>query len=110
MSFGKKLQEARMAKGYSIRTLARMVDRNATHISKVERDETPLSDWLIIKLAEVLDQSPDEFMIMNGRIPGDVIKIIQDRPKSFIKWIRLMENEPDEKIEHSIKQVRDGEW
>lgn len=54
-SFGKKLREAREAKGFSQAELARQISSHHSIIGKYERDEVKPTVDVIKKLAEVLD-------------------------------------------------------
>ncbi|PWV55765.1 helix-turn-helix domain-containing protein [Chitinophaga sp. S165] len=54
-SFGKKLREAREAKGFSQAELARQVESHHSIIGKYERDEVKPTIDVVKKLAEVLD-------------------------------------------------------
>ncbi|HLO85030.1 MAG TPA: helix-turn-helix transcriptional regulator [Nostocaceae cyanobacterium] len=53
-SFGKKLREAREAKGYSQAELARQINSHHSIIGKYERDEVKPTIDVIKKLSEVL--------------------------------------------------------
>lgn len=91
--------------------MAKLLNVSATYMSQVEREEKrPLSEILIGKLSLILSEDYEELMIISGRIPERVIDIIKTRPKLFTKLILSLENAPDETVENTVKQVRDGDW
>jgi transcriptional regulator with XRE-family HTH domain len=88
--FGAALREMRVAKGYSLRKFAEMVDLSPTYISLVEQGkvESPPTLERLRKMAEVLEQDPDGLITLAGRVPQDLSDIIKRKPASMPALLR----------------------
>jgi transcriptional regulator with XRE-family HTH domain len=64
--FGKRLQAARLAKGWSQEKLAFEADLDRTYVSSVERGRRNISIVNIYKLAKALDLAPHSLLMKIG--------------------------------------------
>lgn len=89
-TFGGVLRERRIAKGYSLRKFAEMVDVSPTHLSLVEQNKLEKSPTAerVRRMAEVLSENPDEMIALAGRVPEDLPKIIQEQPTQMPELLR----------------------
>ena len=107
--FGQSLRYIRVARGISLREIARAVGRTPTYISDIERgNNRPPDSVLLGKLihALALDQASDEIQDYlydlaareRGEVSGDIIEYIMARAE-LRKLIRLArQRENDEEI------------
>lgn len=108
MGFGNHIRQEREKLGLSVREVARRLQRNATYLSKIEREELPPpSEEVIRKLAEILNQEPEGLVILAGRIPDDLLIIIRENPAEFGVLIRSLRGATPESI---TRLVKDGKW
>lgn len=79
-SFGRTLRERRMAKGFSLRKFAELVGISPTYLSQVEQGnvDPPTADR-VKRMAELLEENPDEWIALAGRVPDDLPAIIQEK-------------------------------
>jgi transcriptional regulator with XRE-family HTH domain len=80
-TFGQKLREARMVKGLSLRKFAKAVEVSPTYLSQVEQDKVapPTADR-VERIAELLDESVDEWMAAADRLQDEIPDIIHRSP------------------------------
>ena len=93
MTFGTRIRELRMAKNLTQRDLADRIEINFTYLSKIEndrleRDQFPREDT-IKKLAQALDASEDELLLLAQRIPESIKQRVIQRPDAFRKMAAL---------------------
>lgn len=103
-TFGQTLRHLRQETGVSLRSLAKMVDRTPTYISKIERDElAPPAEGVIRDIARILKQDADDMLALAGRIPADLMEIIRQRPKEMTSLLRRVRHFSPEQLEEVIK-------
>lgn len=96
---------------YSLRQVAGRVGIEPAYLSKIERgDVAPPSEATTRRLAEELDQDPDVFLALAGKVSRDLQDIIRKRPELFAELIRQLKDAPDSAILRVVREVRDGEW
>ncbi len=79
-TFGQLLREKRVAKGYSLRKFAQLVGISPTYLSQVEQGNVdPPTAGRVKRMAELLDENPDEWIALAGRVPDDLPAIIQEK-------------------------------
>lgn len=77
--FGETLRERRVAKGYSLRKFAELVGVSPTYLSQVEQGNVdPPTAERVQRMAGLLDENPDEWIALAGRVPDDLPEIIQE--------------------------------
>lgn len=87
--FGQMLREKRLAKGYSLRSFAKLVDVSPTYLSQVEQDNVdPPTAERVQRMAELLGENPDEWIALAGRVPEDLPGIIQKQPTEMPELLR----------------------
>ena len=59
------------------------MNKSATILSRLEgnRERTPLKEETIRKLAEVLEDDFDALMLLAGKVPHDVVTVMQENPR-----------------------------
>ncbi|WP_319581906.1 response regulator [uncultured Pseudodesulfovibrio sp.] len=78
-----------------------------SYLSKVERGvATQLSEEKIVHLAEILGEDPDYMLALGGKVSGDVLAIITQRPRLFARLVRDMKHMSEDVIEadHDFKR------
>lgn len=92
MKFSQKLKDLRYQKGVGIKKLAPEIGLNYTYISKLENDKSLPSEEVIGKISKYFDCDKQELMLAAGKIPDELIKIIQDNPQEVLQFLRGLEN------------------
>jgi len=89
-AFGEFIREKRLAKGYSLRKFAELIDVSPTYLSLVEQGkvESPPTAERVRRMAEVLGENPDELMSLAGRMPEDLPGIIRSEPEEMPELLR----------------------
>lgn len=89
LTFGQVLREKRLAKGFSLRQFAKLVDVSPTYLSQVEQENVdPPTAERVQRMAELLDENADELIALAGRVPEDLPEIIQRRPTAMPELLR----------------------
>lgn len=103
-TFGEKLREHRVAKGYSLRKFAAEVDVSPTYLSQVEQNKVdpPTADR-VKRIAELLEESVDEWTALAGRLAQDLPGIIHSRPTEMPDLLRAVKGMTPEQL----KRLRD---
>ena len=96
---------------FSLRQVAHRIGVEPAYLSKIERGAVaPPSEATTVRLAKELDQDPDVFLAMAGKVSSDLQEIIRKRPKLFAELIRQLREAPDEAVFRIVRVVRDGDW
>lgn len=105
--FGRRLRDKRLAKGYSLRAFAKLVEVSPTYLSQVEQDnvDPPTADR-VKRMAELLGENPDEWIALAGRVPEDLPGIIQKQPTEMPELLREANGLTAEQLRHITEQVR----
>lgn len=85
---GKKLRQAREAKGLGLKSAAPEIGVTYTYLSKIETGTVLPSDETLDKLAAYYDLDGDALGILAGRLPEDVMKHLQDDPERALAYLR----------------------
>ena len=89
MKFGPHIRDAREAKGFGLRELARLIEVEPAYLSKIEREIfPPPSEALIVKIATQLEEDPDRLLALAGKIATDVKDMIIQSDGQLAKRIR----------------------
>ena len=97
--FGATLRATRVAKGYSLRKFAELIEVSPTYLSLVEtgKAEYPPSAEKVRVMAESLGENADEWIAMAGRMPADLKDIIKNAPTEMPALLRAAKSmTPDE--------------
>ena len=102
MTFGERLRELRKQSGLSQRDLAERVDIDFTYLSKIENQRVaPPSEAVIGKLAHELANTlrlgetelADELILLAGKIPSDIARIISQDRATALRYLRSLNAE-----------------
>jgi transcriptional regulator with XRE-family HTH domain len=106
-SFGRLLREKRVEKGFSLRKFAEAVGVSPTYLSQVEQEnvQPPTADR-VKRMAELLEENPDEWIALAGRVPEDLPKIIQNQPTEMPELLREASGLTAEQLRKLREQVR----
>ena len=82
-TLGDRIRRRRAELGLTLRGAAKRMNKSATILSRIEgnRDRTPLREETIRKLAEVLEDDFDALMLLAGKVPQDVVSVMQENPR-----------------------------
>ena len=86
--FGNIVRELREKKGLGIKRLAPDIGVSYTYLSKIENHKTKPSEEFIEKIADYFGYEKEELLIIAGRLPKDVIEIIEENPEGVVNLIR----------------------
>ena len=105
--FGTLLRERRLAKGLSLRKFAELVGVSPTYLSLVEKGkvERPPTAERVRKMAELLDESPDQWIGLAGRVPDDVTDIIKSEPEAMPELLRAAQGMSAEELRKLAKRL-----
>ncbi len=106
-SFGQILREKRVAKGYSLRKFAEMIDVSPTYLSQVEQGNVaaPTAER-VARIAELLGENSDEMTALAGRCPDDLPGIIKKRPVQIPELLREASGMTAEQLKKLLAQAR----
>ena len=114
--FGATVRQTREAlraadRRYSLRQVAQRIGVEPAYLSKIERGAVaPPSEATTVRLAMELDEDPDVFLALAGKVSSDLQEIIRRRPRLFAQLIRELREAPDEAVFRIVRVVRDGKW
>ncbi|MGC6505700.1 MAG: helix-turn-helix domain-containing protein [Coraliomargaritaceae bacterium] len=114
--FGTHIRKVRLrlgetSNGWSLRTVAGMVQLEPSYLSKIEREiEPPPGEDTILRLAHTLNEDADVLLAMTGKVSSDLRAIICKRPKLFSNLLRQLKSMPDHAILRIARDVTDGDW
>ena len=115
-SFGELLRDRRLAKatsdaGFSLRRLADRVGIEPSYLSKIERGEQPPpGEETIRRIADELGEDRDTLLALAGKVSGDLLEIIRERPVLVADLLRAIRRAPAKRVSEIARQVRDGDW
>jgi predicted transcriptional regulator len=106
-AFGSNLRGKRTAKGYSLRKFADLVGVSATYLSQVEQGNAdPPTARRVQKMAEILGQNADELVALAGRVPDDLLRIMQEQPGGLAAFLREAGGLSDEQFKELASMAR----
>ncbi len=79
-SAAKLLRELRVARGQSLRAAARQLRVDPSYLSRLERGEKTASPDLQRRAAKYYDVPPELLGLAEGRVPPDIVGILQEHP------------------------------
>lgn len=110
-TFGEIIREKRLAKKYSLRRFADLVGVSPTYMSQVEQGNVdPPTAERVKRMAELLEENPDELIALAGRVPQDLPEIIQSEPTEMpelLREARGLTAEQLRKLRGQIKRMRE---
>jgi transcriptional regulator with XRE-family HTH domain len=88
-TFGQLVRRRREEKRYGLREAAGRIGITPTYLSKIERGEfKPPSEETIRGIARLLELDADDLIMLAGKIPSDLVRIILERPREMITLLR----------------------
>lgn len=105
--FGTLLRETRVARGYSLRKFAEMVDVSPTYLSQVEQGkvERPPTAERVRVMAELLGQNPAHWITLAGREPEYLAEMIRNEP-ALPELLRAAQGLTAEQLKKLTEQAR----
>ena len=94
-------------RSFSQQQVSKRIGIEQSYLSKLERGvTTQLSEEKLVALAEILGEDPDYLLALGGKVSGDVLAIIKQRPLLFSRLVRDMKNMSEDVIEadHDFKR------
>ncbi|SRR6266851_9890893 len=88
MTLGKTLKKLRAQQGLGIKTLAPRLGVDHTYLSKLENDLARPSADLVQRIARYFRYDAEELLLLTGRVPPDVQRILQRNPREAIEFLR----------------------
>ena len=112
-TFGERLRESRVAKGFGLRAFAKDVGVSPTYLSQVEQGKVdpPTADR-VKRIAELLEESVDEWTALAGRLTEDLPEIIHSSPievPDLLRAVKGMTPEQMQKVREAAEKIRDKE-
>jgi transcriptional regulator with XRE-family HTH domain len=105
--FGGLLRAKRLDKKFSLRKFAELVGVSPTYLSQVEQGNVmpPTADR-VKRMAEVLEENPDEWIGLAGRVPKDLSQIIQQQPTEMPELLREASGLSADQLRQVREQIR----
>jgi transcriptional regulator with XRE-family HTH domain len=116
LAFGEALRARRLAQAendptFSLRKVAARVGIEPSYLSKIERGEQPPpGEQTICRLADELGENPDALLALAGKVSGDLLEIIRERPTVVAELLRTLRRMSAKRVSEISRQIRDGEW
>lgn len=108
--FGKVLRAKRLEKKITLRKFAELVGVSPTYLSQVEQcNVVPPTADRVERMAELLGENSDEWIAMAGRVPEDLVEIIQESPtelSSFLRAVRGMTPEQMRQLQKAVERIK----
>lgn len=105
--FGRLLRERRLAKKFSLRKFAAIVNVSPTYLSQVEQENVdPPTAERVKRIAELLSESADEWIALAGRVPDDLPGIIQQQPTEMPELLREASGLSSDQLRRIREQIR----
>ena len=80
-AFGQTIKDGRVARGWPMRTFARMVGISHCYLCNLELAKVPPpSDAVLLKMAECLEIPYQTLFARAGRLPSDVLRALWQHP------------------------------
>lgn len=106
-SFGPTLRELRKARGFTLREFAQLLGVSPTYMSLVEQEkEKPPTAERIKLIAKILGISIDELLVLAGKLPEDLPKIIHGQPKALTSFLRTARHLTAKQINALTEQAK----
>ena len=105
--FGQPLREKRIAMWFSLRKFAKLAGVSPTYLSQVEPgNNDPPTAECVTRMAELLEENPDEWIALAGRVPDDLAEIIQRQPTKFADHLLEANGPTAEQLRKLTQQSR----
>lgn len=88
MEFGEILRQLRSQTGRGIKRLAPELGVSYTYLSKLENNETRPSEDFVNRVARYFKFDKDRLLVSAGKVPGDILRILEENPEEALKLLR----------------------
>jgi len=88
VKFARILRDLRTRTGKGIKRLAPELGVSYSYLSKLENDEIGPSQELIERIADHFEYDREKLMLSAGKVPAELVEILQDHPDEAIKLLR----------------------
>lgn len=88
MRFGQVLRQLRAERGLGIKKLAPELGVSYSYLSKLENSEVGPSEEMVTKIARYFDYDCSRLLLSAGKVPADVLKILQNNPDEAVEFLR----------------------
>jgi transcriptional regulator with XRE-family HTH domain len=78
----------RAKRGLGIKKLAPELGVTYSYLSKLENDEANPSEEMVGKVARYFNYDPNALLLTAGKIPAEILKILQDNPEEALSFLR----------------------
>ena len=100
LTFGHNLRAKRVAKGISVRELARQTGISSAYVRHMEDyGGAPPAEERVKAFARALGEPEDDMLALAGYVPADVKALLLARPAVMYAFIRTLGNASDETLE-----------
>ena len=97
--FGHLLRAKRVEKRIGLRRFAQLVGVSPTYLSQVEQcNVAPPTVERVKRMAELLDQNPDAWIALAGRVPEDLVEVVHSAPHEMAQLLRTIRGMTPEQI------------
>lgn len=86
--FGSKIRELREKRGVGLKTAAPEIGVSYSYLSKLENGIVGPSSETIEAIAAYYAVDADQLGVMAGRLPPDVLDILQNDPEAALRYLR----------------------
>jgi transcriptional regulator with XRE-family HTH domain len=105
-SLGEVIREARNKKAFSLRALAKKLDKTFPYLSDIENDHRIPSEDMLQDLARLLDLDFDDLMARAGRLGEGVMRYMRKTPAAGVLFRKICSyNLQGEQLEQLAAQV-----
>ena len=89
--FGHALRLKRLEKRFGLRRFAELVGVSPTYLCRVEQcSVTPPTADRVRRMAELLEENPDQWIALAGRASEDLSEFINEAPIEILEMLRAM--------------------
>ena len=108
-SCGEVIREARVARGLSLRELARRIEITPSYLSDIENDRRVPAEEILRALSTELELDFDDLMARSGRLGSDAVRYMSRMPAAGVLFRRLSEENAPEEILEKLSEALDSE-
>ena len=105
-TFGHQLRELRLNKEITLRDFAKRLGVTPTYVSQIEQEYCrPPKANVVEKMAKILGQDVDEFLMLAGRVPEDLGEVLRTHPASMVTFLRSAAGLTESQIAEFARQA-----
>lgn len=105
-TLGEVLHDARVALDWSLRDLAKKLDKTPSYLSDIENDRRIPAEDMLGELARVLKLDFDDLMARAGRFGEDAVRYMMRTPAAGVLLRKLADkNAPPDAVDKLIKDA-----